>query len=178
MRHVTCCESDGCNAPDPTEDTATQQLLVNEQPVTQADTIACYQSLQLGELISPEVPPAVHPVISSANRLPAPSGSANPTVCYSAKLDVCASGAKACTPEEAAVGVWVWQYRPMHMAACYMQQWMANSNLSSTYQSVGCCVTDLCNKPDKSSDHETQVCILVATRLLLEREPGRERVRV
>lgn len=168
--NVTCCSTDGCNAPDPQQDPITQRLLLAE-PVPQAVNITCYKSMYVGESITADVPPAVYPVTFDAKtthfevQYPAAASywrsvAVDPVVCYSARVDVCAAGTKACSAEEEAAGNWVWQYDAMPLSQCYQQQWAASRGSLAHLQGVNCCVSDLCNRPNPADDNSTQVSVV------------------
>jgi hypothetical protein len=171
VSNVTCCNTDGCNAPLP--EAATQQVLAAPLALELAsNTMQCYESMQLGELISQDVPRAVRPhyfdksevTVSLRGWTPRSHtgdfhyhGTAFTYVCYSAKVDLCATGGKSCSALEAAAGVWEWQYSLQPLPSCWQQQkGVANGTLLS-HQHVTCCVSDLCNKPDPALDPVTQV---------------------
>jgi hypothetical protein len=82
---------------------------------------------------------------------------ADPVVCYSAKVDVCAAGTKICSAEQAAAGIWVWQCDAMQLSLCYQQQWAASVGDLTHVQGVNCCGSDLCNNPNLAGDNTTQV---------------------
>jgi hypothetical protein len=159
--NVTCCSTPGCNAPDPQQDPDTQTLSFHHQPTAlpQADNITCYKSVHLGETISGDVPPAVHPVTLAAKRAPFERQyyAADPVMCYSAKVNVCAAGNKDCSAEDEATGLWVWQYDAMPLSQCYRQQWAASTGKLPHLQHVNCCGSDLCNMPNPADDNTTQV---------------------
>jgi hypothetical protein len=84
--NVSCCSTPGCNAPDRGHDTTTSVLL--DAPLPLADTITCYNNLDLGERILPDMPPAVYPVSHPANRsIGNYFGELDPYVCYGMKVE-------------------------------------------------------------------------------------------
>jgi hypothetical protein len=151
--NVTCCTTSGCNAPLPEEDTETQQLATEPVPAAAA-TLTCYKSMDLGELIAAEVPPAVHPVTVDAQRLVWGSGAADPMVCFAARGDICQSDGQDCTLADTDASRWRWKYDVMAVSECYQQQMDAAAGV---LQNISCCTTDLCNKPEPALDNSTQV---------------------
>jgi hypothetical protein len=172
VSNVTCCNTDGCNAPLP--EAATQQVLAAPLALELAsNTMQCYESMQIGELISQDVARAVRPrdfdtsyVTLSLLRGWTPRyhsgdvhyyGTAFTYVCYSAMVDLCATDGKSCSALEAAAGVWEWQYSLQPLPSCWQQQKGVAKGTLLSHQHVTCCVSDLCNKPDPSLDPFTQV---------------------
>lgn len=167
--NVTCCTTDGCNAPIAEVDSVKQQPRTGPAIVLAAETLTCYQSMQLGETISEAVPPAVHPIVVDAQNpvwgsygmpvdLMVPWYHGTP-VCYTAKIDVCKAAGKGCALADSDHGRWMWSYSVTKLSDCYLQQWDASNGATSAVHSVTCCATDLCNSPDAGNDTVTQVIV-------------------
>jgi hypothetical protein len=164
VSNVTCCNTDGCNAPLP--EAAAQQVIAAPLAQVASGSIQCYENMQLGELISTDVARAVRPRDFNISRGWVPpynaqdhhfAGTGFSDVCYSARVDLCATGGKSCSAAEAAAGVWEWQYSLESLSRCWQQQWEVANGVLLSHQHVTCCASDLCNKPDPALDPATQV---------------------
>jgi hypothetical protein len=144
VANISCCSAPGCNAPGLRPDTTT--ILPFDGPLPLADTLTCYHNLDLGEQILPEMPPAVYPVSSPANRsIGNEFGELDPSVSYTMKVE------SATKP-----GTWSWVYGVMPFTACYQAQRDARF-ADTAAEHVVCCAADLCNKPHSALDANTQV---------------------
>lgn len=106
--------------------------------------------MEFGDSILPELPPAVYPGETHANRSnTAGMGQADPTICYGMEV-------------ETVPGKWSWRYGSMPFTACASLQ-----NSAGLDRHVVCCDMQLCNKPDRTLDAVTQVgWLLWSSRLL------------
>ncbi|KAF6254084.1 hypothetical protein COO60DRAFT_354766 [Scenedesmus sp. NREL 46B-D3] len=137
-----CCATHNCNSPQLVGDS---QVLVVEGAA--AASLSCYSSASIGtdpdQGATPHgLAPMVYPV-----SYPASFPGQGPWVCSSYKEDVCATGARNCTPQESGAGIWRYVYHHAPMAACTAMQWMQAQGEDGSPQQVTCCLTDNCNAP-------------------------------